>query len=43
MRDIGHGSRAGVKHGEDGNEDDQVDVLCFNERKTALNHDEAYV
>ena len=31
---IGHDCRAGVKEGKDGDEDDQMDVSCFPERKT---------
>ena len=34
VRDMGHDCRAGVKDGKDGDEDDQVDVWCFPERKT---------
>ena len=34
VRDMGHEGRAGVNDGKDGDEDDQVDVLCFPERKT---------
>ena len=32
---MGHEGRAGVKGGKDGDEDDQVDVWCCPERKTA--------
>ena len=32
---MGPDCRAGVKDVEDGDEDDQVDVWCFPERKTA--------
>ena len=32
---MGHEGRAGVKDGKDGDEDDQVDVSCFPDRKTA--------
>ena len=32
---MGHEGRAGVKDEKDGDEDDQVDVSCFPERKTA--------
>ena len=34
---MSHESRAGVKDRKDGDDDDQVDVWCFPERKTALN------
>ena len=33
VRYMGHDSRAGVKDGKDGDEDDQVDVWCFPERR----------
>ena len=32
---MGNESRAGVKDGKDGDDDVQVDVWCFPERKTA--------
>ena len=32
---MGHEGRDGVKGGKDRDEDDQVDVRCFPERKTA--------
>ena len=31
--DPSHESRAGVKDGKDGDEDDQVDVLCFHDKE----------
>ena len=36
MRDIDHESKAEVKDEKDGDEDDQVDVWCFPERKTEM-------
>ena len=33
MPDPSHESRAGVKDGKDGYEDDQVDVLCFHDKE----------
>ena len=32
---MGHEGRSAVKDGKDRDEDDQVDVWCFSERKTA--------
>ena len=37
VRDLGHEDKAGVKGGNDRDEDDQVAVRCFPERKTAQN------
>ena len=36
VRFMGLEGRAGVKDGKDGDEDDQVDVWCFPERKTEM-------